>query len=119
MFDSKCRKNPWSLFRGEPSTSSNFQVPSTFTPNVIRPIDASSWPTSHCGKKVKRLLVFKLMQQHTNNWDVDKLFNPLPVCPLGMDESIAYFVATNVSMSQLEITHVVFAYILLSCMQLF
>jgi len=82
MFDSKCRKNPWSLFRGEPSTSSNFQVPSTFTPNVIRPIDASSWPTSHCGKKVRRPLVFKLTKQHTNNWDASKLLSPSIGLPL-------------------------------------
>jgi hypothetical protein len=82
MFDSECKNNPWTLFRGEPSTSRNFQVPSTFTPNVIRPTDANSWPTFHCGKKVRRPLVFKLTQQHTNNWDASKLFNPSTSLPL-------------------------------------
>jgi hypothetical protein len=82
MFDSECKNNPWTLFRGEPSTSRNFQVPSTFTPNVIRPTDANSWPTFHCGKKVRRPLVFKLTQQHTNNWDASKLFSPSTSLPL-------------------------------------
>ncbi len=68
--------NLQSLFRGEFFTSSNFQVPSTFTPNVIGLVNASSWPTSPCGKKVRRPSMFKLTQQHTNNQDVGKLFNP-------------------------------------------
>jgi len=39
-------------------------------------VDASSWPTFHCGKKVRRPSMFKLMQHHTNNWEVGKLFSP-------------------------------------------
>jgi hypothetical protein len=76
LFNSKQCTNPRSLFRDEPSTSSNFQVPSTCRLDVIRPTDANIWPTSHCGKKVRRPSMFKLMQQHTNNWDADKLLIP-------------------------------------------
>ncbi len=89
LFDSKWCTNLQSLFKVEPSTSSNFQAPSTCGLDVIRLVDVSNWPTSHCGKKVRRPLVFKLMHQHTNNWDVNKLFIPsfgLPqvdVHPLG------------------------------------
>jgi hypothetical protein len=90
MFDSEHMKNPWSLFRGEPSTWSNFQVPSTFTPNVIRPTDANNWPTTHCGKKVRRLLVFKLTQQHTNNWDASKLLSPSIGLPRVNVHSLGY-----------------------------
>ncbi len=49
----------------------------------------SSWPTFRCGKKVKRPWMFKLMQQHTNNRDVGKMFipssglPPIDVQPLG------------------------------------
>jgi hypothetical protein len=46
LFDSKHRNNPQSLFRGDLSTSSNFQVLSTYTPNVIRPTYVSNLPTS-------------------------------------------------------------------------
>jgi hypothetical protein len=36
--------------------------PSAYTLNVIIHVDANNWPTSHCGWKVRRLLVFKLTQ---------------------------------------------------------
>jgi hypothetical protein len=62
LFDFECQNNPLSLFRGEPSILNNFRVLSTYTLNVIKPANISSWSTSHCGKKVKRPLVFKLMQ---------------------------------------------------------
>ncbi len=48
--------------------------------------------------------MFKLMQQHTNNWDARKLlslsigFPLVDVHPLGMDESTTYYVAIKVSM---------------------
>jgi hypothetical protein len=92
------------LFKGEPSTSSNFQAPSTCRIYVIILVDVSNWPTTRCGKKVRRPLMFRLTHQHTSNWDVDKLFIPsfgLPlvdVHPLGMDKSIAYSVAISVLM---------------------
>ncbi len=54
------------LFIGKPFTTSNCQVPSICTQNLIRLVNASNWPTSCC-KKVTRLLAFRLTQQHTNN----------------------------------------------------
>jgi hypothetical protein len=59
--------------------------------NVIKPSYGSTWSTSHCGKKVKRFLVFKLMQQHINNWDVDKLLNPFTSMPLGYGQIYSIF----------------------------
>ncbi len=82
LFGFEHKNNPQSLFKGEPSTSSNFQVPSTYTLNVIKLAYVSSWPTFCCGKKVRRPLMFKLMQRHTNNWEADKLFSPSTSLPL-------------------------------------
>jgi hypothetical protein len=66
FFDFKHRNNLWSLFKGEASTTSNYQVPSTHTQNFMRLVDANNWPTFDCGKKVKRLSMFKLTQQIEN-----------------------------------------------------
>jgi hypothetical protein len=62
LFDLGRCTNLHNLFKGEPSTSSNFQVPSTCRLDVIKPIDANNWPTSRCGTKVRRPSMFKLMQ---------------------------------------------------------
>jgi hypothetical protein len=58
--------------------------------NLVRLFDASCWPTTHGGKKVKWPSIFKLtQQQHTNNWEVDILFlqcivpPPIDVSPFG------------------------------------
>jgi hypothetical protein len=48
----------------------------------LGPIYGSGWPTFCCDKKVKRLLMFKLAQQHTNNWEVSKIFIPTTILPL-------------------------------------
>jgi hypothetical protein len=63
MFDLEHCTNPPSLFRGEPSISSNFQVFSKCRSDIIRLVDASNWPTSRCGKRVKRPSMFKLTHQ--------------------------------------------------------
>jgi hypothetical protein len=62
LFDLGRCTSPRNLFKGEPSTSSNFQVPSACRLDVIKPIDVSNWPTSRCGKKVRRPTMFKSMQ---------------------------------------------------------
>jgi len=48
-------------------------MPIVYTQNFITLIDLNSWLIT-CGKKVKRPLMFKLTQQHTNNWEVRKFF---------------------------------------------
>jgi hypothetical protein len=54
------------LFRGEVSTTSNCQVTSIYTQNLMMLIDVSNWPIFRCGKKMKRHSMFKLTQ-HINN----------------------------------------------------
>lgn len=49
LFYSKCMNKPQNIFRGELSISKKIQVPSTYTLNLIRLVDANNWPTSHCG----------------------------------------------------------------------
>ncbi len=73
-FDCLCRSNAWSLFGSQSSCSNNSHVHvAASCPNLVRPSDASCWPTT-CGyKKVRRPSVFKLRQQHTNNWEASIL----------------------------------------------
>ncbi len=40
--------------------------------NIMESIDASCWPTTHGGKKVRWPFVFKITQ-HTNNWEANIL----------------------------------------------
>jgi hypothetical protein len=64
--------------------------------NLVRLFDASCWPTTHGGKKVKQPSIFKLTQQHTNNWEVDILFFQcivfplIDVSPLGYGQILQY-----------------------------
>jgi hypothetical protein len=57
--------------------------------NIVWLTNASCWPTIHGGKKVKRPSVFKITQQHTNNWEAGILltqcmfFPPFDVPSLG------------------------------------
>jgi hypothetical protein len=37
--------------------------------NLVNPFNASCGPIIHGGKKVKWPSIFKLTQQHTNNWE--------------------------------------------------
>jgi len=39
----------------------------------VRPSNASCWPIIHGGQKVRRPFVFKITQQHTNNWETSRL----------------------------------------------
>ncbi len=42
-------------------------------PSLVRPSNASCWPITCGGKKVKQPSIFKLTQ-HINNWEVSILF---------------------------------------------
>jgi hypothetical protein len=41
--------------------------------NHVRSSNASCWPTTRGGKKVRQPSMFKITQQHTNNWEASKL----------------------------------------------
>jgi hypothetical protein len=63
--------------------------------NLVRLSYASCWPTIHGGKKVKWPSIFKLTQQHINNWEVGILFLqwtifPWPVHVLPLDYKQIY-----------------------------
>jgi hypothetical protein len=62
------QKNTQSLFGSQSSSSSNSYVFAESCHNLVKLFDAICWFTTCGGKKVKHPLVFKLTQQHTNNW---------------------------------------------------
>ncbi len=49
--------------------------------SFVRPFDASCRPTIHGDKKVRRPFVFKITQQHMNNWEISRLFLQCIVFP--------------------------------------
>ncbi len=57
-------------------------MPTTSVHNIVRLVDASCWPTTCGGKKVKRLFVFRITQQHMNNWEVGILFTQCTIFPV-------------------------------------
>ncbi len=78
--------------------------------NIVRSTNASCWPTTCGGKKVSQPFVFKITQQHANNWEVDILLIQCIVFPmlmspcLSMDEFIIFFQMTKDTM-WLLVTH--------------
>jgi hypothetical protein len=49
---------------------------------IVRAADACCWPTTHGGKKVKRPSIFKITQQHTNNWEANILLTQCTIFPV-------------------------------------
>jgi hypothetical protein len=49
--------------------------------SLVKLFDASCWPTTCGGKKVRRPSMFKITQQHTNNWEAGKLLLQCTVFP--------------------------------------
>ncbi len=70
-----------SLFGSQLSSPSNLHVLAMSVHNIVRSTNASCWPTTHGGKKVRRPSVFKITQQHTNNWEVGILLTQCTVFP--------------------------------------
>jgi hypothetical protein len=62
-FDCLHRNNVQSLFGFQFSSLNNSHVLIVKCHNLVKSFDVSCWPTTHGGKKVKHLLVFKLTQQ--------------------------------------------------------
>ncbi len=93
-FNYSCVRN---LFSSRLSSLSNSHVFAMIVYNIMQPTNASCWPTTHGGKKVKRPSIFKITQQHTNNWEANIfltqciLFTLLMSLHLGMDEFIILF----------------------------
>jgi hypothetical protein len=72
--------------------------------NIVQLVNASCWPTTCGGKKVRWPFVFKITQHHTNNWEAGILLTqciifPLLMSPhLGMDEFTVLFQMTKYTM---------------------
>jgi hypothetical protein len=49
--------------------------------NIVQLANASYWPITRGGKKVRPPYVFKITQQHTNNWEANILFTQCTVFP--------------------------------------
>ncbi len=82
-FDHLHKSNAWSLFSSQSSCSSNSHVPIVVScPSFVRIFDASCWPTTCGGKKVRWPLVFKMIQQHINNWEAGILLFKCIVFPI-------------------------------------
>jgi hypothetical protein len=70
-----------SLVGSQSSSSSILHVPIMNVHNIVQPTDASCWLTTRGGKNVKRPSVFKITQQHTNNWEVGIFLTQCTVFP--------------------------------------
>jgi hypothetical protein len=69
--------------------------------NIVWLANASCWLTIHGGKNVRQPSVFKITQQHTNNWETNILLTQcivFLVFHLGMNEFIVLFQMTNDTM---------------------
>ncbi len=64
--------------------------------NLVKLSDASCWPTTRGGKKVRKPFVFKITQ-HVNNWEIGRLllqciiFLDVDVLPPGYGRIYKYF----------------------------
>jgi len=58
--------------------------------NIVQLTDASCWPTIRGGKKVRQPFIFKITQQHTNNWEVGILLTQCTVFPAIDVPSLGY-----------------------------
>jgi hypothetical protein len=72
-FDNLHRNNVQSLFGSQSCILNNSHVLTISCHSLVRSFDASCWPTTCGGKKVKWPSIFKLTQQHINNWEARKL----------------------------------------------
>ncbi len=96
-FDHLCRNDVRSLFGFQSSSSSNSHVPLVSCHNLVRLSDASCWPTTRGGMKVRRPSMFKITQLHTTNWEAGRLllqcivFPDVDVPPLGYGQIYKYF----------------------------
>jgi hypothetical protein len=92
--------------------------------NLVTSSNASCWRTTHGGKKVKQPFIFKLTQQHTNNWEVGILFRqctifpPIDVLPFRYGQ--IYNILSNDKQYNVTIENFLHlhVYILLQCWQL-
>jgi len=72
--------------------------------NIVRLANASYWPITRGGKKVRPPSVFKITQQHINNWEANILLTQCTIFPLlmslhlGMDEFSIFFQMTKDTM---------------------
>jgi hypothetical protein len=78
------RSHVQSLFGSQSSSPSSLHVLAMSVHNIVWPTDASCWPTTCGGKKVKWPSTFKITQHHTNNWEVSNLLTQCTISHLLM-----------------------------------
>ncbi len=89
------------LFGSQSFSSSISNVLVMSVHNIVRLANASYWPITCDGKKVKQPSIFKITHQHTNNWEVasylpNALFSPLLMSfHLGMNKFTIFFQMTK------------------------
>jgi hypothetical protein len=123
-FDYLHRSNARNLFGSQSSCLNNSHVPIAVNcPSFVRPSDASYWPTTHGGKKVKWPSILKW---HNSTPIIGRLascfysalFSPLLMSPhLGTDKFIIFFQMTSNIMWLLAISLDVHVSTLWQCWQ--
>jgi hypothetical protein len=58
--------------------------------NIVQSANANCWPITCDGKKVSQPFVFKITQQHTNNWEVGILLTQCTIFPIVGVLSLGY-----------------------------
>jgi hypothetical protein len=73
-FDHLRRNNTWSLFGFQSFTSKQFPCACYELSQLCEVVQFKLLLTIHGGKKVREPFMFKITQQHTNNWEAGMLF---------------------------------------------
>ncbi len=69
------------LFGSQSSSPSSSHVFTMSVHNIMWSTNASCQPTTHGGKKVRQLSIFKITQHHTNNLEANILFTQCTIFP--------------------------------------
>ncbi len=91
------------LFGSQSFSSSISNVLVMSVHNIVRLANASYWPITCDGKKVKQPSIFKITHQHTNNWEVASYLPNALFSPMLMSFTI-FFQMTKDIMGPLEIS---------------
>jgi hypothetical protein len=110
------------LFGSRSSSPSNLHVLTMNAHNIAWPIDASCWPTTCGGKKVRQPFHLQITHQHTNNQEASILLTQCTIFPLVDVPSHGYgwiysifFLTTKDTKWLLEISLDVHVFILWKC----
>jgi hypothetical protein len=70
-----------SLVNSQSFSPNNLHVAYMSVHDIVELTNASCWPTTHSGKKVRQPSIFKIIQQHTNNWEANILLTQCTIFP--------------------------------------